>query len=315
MTTTPTEPLARTVATDANLERLAAAGRLYAILDATDAPAVPALVQTLGESRAVSLYRGSADEQLWAVAPYLVRVAPELLDWIATVLGGDPGWGILVVSDRDLTALRKHFRRFLMARLPEGSRVYFRFYDPRVLGKIIDRSTEAELEQLFGPVRSFGIPHPERPTVLVRRTRAGATEAAVPAGDSFFQLRPEHLQAFDAEGEQALVGRIAAHLRDEYPEAVADLPDVFLEDRIRLGLARARSYGFRWESDLAVFVAFMFAFAPDFDDHPDVVAILTDEDLPLDGRVRVLAHLGDEVWDEIVARRTDDAWSHLSTEP
>jgi hypothetical protein len=51
------------------LRELAAAGRLYAVIDACDTPAVPEKAREVGETRAVSLYRGSADEMYWAFAP------------------------------------------------------------------------------------------------------------------------------------------------------------------------------------------------------------------------------------------------------
>jgi len=64
-------------------------GTLYAILDACSEPKVPAKFVELGE-RAVSLYSGSAEENYWAVAPYLVEVDLPLLQWLVAELWQSP---------------------------------------------------------------------------------------------------------------------------------------------------------------------------------------------------------------------------------
>lgn len=137
----------------------AARGRLFAILDATDTPAVPVKARHLGEERAVSLYRGRAEEELWSIAPFLVQVDPNVLGWVAEVLWPEP-WGIFVFADEPLDVLRLHFRRFLVVESPEGESWYFRYYDPRVLAKYLPTCTEPELSDFFGPVKGLGITDP-----------------------------------------------------------------------------------------------------------------------------------------------------------
>jgi hypothetical protein len=129
-------------------------GTLYAILDACDEPRVPKKTSELGPQRAVSLYRGSAEEDYWAFAPYLVQADEPLLVWIIENLWRDP-WGIVAVAPVDLAALRTHFRRFLTVLDPEGRNSYFRYYDPRVLPTFLENCTREELQQFFGPIRAF----------------------------------------------------------------------------------------------------------------------------------------------------------------
>jgi hypothetical protein len=129
-------------------------GQLYAILDACDTPSVPDKAKELGETRAVSLYRGQAEEQLEAIAPYLVSVDAQLFDWITGTLWSEP-WGILVRSKGDLQSLRLHFRRLLFVESPTGEEWYFRYYDPRVLEKYLRTCTQEELASFFGPVTMF----------------------------------------------------------------------------------------------------------------------------------------------------------------
>jgi len=131
-------------------------GRLYAILDACNEPAVPLKVTELGPERAVSLYRGQAEHEQWAVAPYLTRVDEGIIGWIAKSLGEKP-WGIFALAECDLTTLRKHFRRFLIVEDPEGEVMYFRYYDPRILAAFLPACTAEELQTFFGPVKAYAV--------------------------------------------------------------------------------------------------------------------------------------------------------------
>ncbi|MEO8225886.1 MAG: DUF4123 domain-containing protein [Gemmatimonadota bacterium] len=137
-----------TLAADAGL------GALYAVLDACDEPRVPAKVRELGPELAMSLYRGSAESDLAAIAPYLVRVTPDVLRWITESFWGDP-WGIFAVSDAPIEELRTHFRKFLLIEAPDGDSWYFRFYDPRVLAKWLPGCDHAQLSEFLGPVSSY----------------------------------------------------------------------------------------------------------------------------------------------------------------
>lgn len=136
------------------------AGQVFAVIDACGAPSVPPRMNELGEHRAVSLYRGRAEEELWGIAPYLVQLDPGTLDWLAETLWATP-WGIFALADRELEEVRTHFRRFLVVESPGGEDWYFRFYDPRVLPRFLDASTEAERSDLFGPLRALGVTDPE----------------------------------------------------------------------------------------------------------------------------------------------------------
>ena len=156
------------------VRQIARAGQLFAVLDACDAPAVPSKVETLGPERGVSLYKGTAEERYADIAPYLVAVDDDLLDWILTTVWGDP-WGIFVQSTASLDELRSHFRKFLLVSGPNGEAWYFRWYDPRVLEKYLPTCTEAELRAFFGPVTLYGV---SDPSAGVRWTRPATPQEA-----------------------------------------------------------------------------------------------------------------------------------------
>jgi hypothetical protein len=139
-----------------DLQKIAFDGRLYAILDACDEPVVPTKVAEIGPDRAISLFRGRAEHEQWAFAPYLAKVDGMLLDWIIATLWGKP-WGIFAMAEYDLLAVRKHFRRFLIVEEPDGGTMYFRYYDPRILAAFLPTCTNAELEEFFGPIKAFAV--------------------------------------------------------------------------------------------------------------------------------------------------------------
>jgi hypothetical protein len=168
-----TRPLGDLLAPDA-----AESGRLYAILDACDEPRVLQRVRELGNDRAVSLYRGWAERDYTAIAPYLARIDRATLDWIIANLWKDP-WGILLVSGSDLSSLRTHLRRYLLVTRPDGQQVYFRFYDPRVLPVFLLSADPREAAQFFGPISEFWVTGEDGSPLRIFRTDRPATHLGV----------------------------------------------------------------------------------------------------------------------------------------
>lgn len=143
----------------AHLRRFADRRYLYAILDAYDSPSVPEKVREIGLDKGVCLFTGEAETKYWALAPYLAAVDAGLLDWMVQIVWKAP-WGVFILSKVPMDGLREHLRRFLMVRLPDGERWYFRYYDPRILPVYLSNCEPPELQQFFGPVRAFAIPNP-----------------------------------------------------------------------------------------------------------------------------------------------------------
>lgn len=131
-------------------------GTLFAVLDAARTPEVLALLIPSTDLTYQSLYEGLKGEELAAVAPYLVQI-PEGTPLLETLArrGWGHSWGIYLSCDRPFAEVRKHLRHFLMAKLEDGPRVYFRFYDPRVLRLYLPTCDPGEAREFFGPIRRF----------------------------------------------------------------------------------------------------------------------------------------------------------------
>jgi hypothetical protein len=144
---------------------------LYALLDASREPSVLKVILESKEEHQ-SLYEGPQGAQLAHFAPYLIRVPQEssLLDTLVQQ-AWSKSWGVFVTCDKPLKELRTHFRHFLTVKLPDGSQVYFRYYDPRVLRLFLPTCFPEETTQFFGPVKHF-LMEAEDPKLALHFTRS-----------------------------------------------------------------------------------------------------------------------------------------------
>ncbi len=141
------------------LSLLAAQENLFAVLDAARSTRILDLLQrSTDEYR--SLYEGPRGDALADVAPYLVRL-PQGSSLLGALLteGWGEHWGIYLTCASPFREVRRHLRKFLMIHV-EGweNRMYFRFYDPRVLQTFLPVCTAEQLDAIFEPINCFFYP-------------------------------------------------------------------------------------------------------------------------------------------------------------
>lgn len=142
---------------------------VYVLLDAArDTRVYPNVL--LSNLRYTCLYRGAVPEELAPAAPYLVELDAEkpFTRWLLQH-GWRESWGVFCTAAVPLGELARHFRRFLLVRDEAGRRLYFRYYDPRVLRAYLPTCTPAELETVFGPVTRFLAEGPDASAYAVYR--------------------------------------------------------------------------------------------------------------------------------------------------
>jgi hypothetical protein len=105
-----------------------------------------------------SLYEGTPGSALAEVAPYLVSL-PNKDSWLLEALvqeGWGAHWGVFLTSALPMLQLRRHLRKFLMVEA-EGveGRLYFRYYDPRVLGTFLPTCPPESRKEFFGDIERF----------------------------------------------------------------------------------------------------------------------------------------------------------------
>lgn len=82
------------------------------------------------------------------------------------------------------------------------------------------------------------------------------------------QIRPEQLAVLDAEVAGRFERQIVAQLRTFFPFQCANLGADGVYDAVRLGIERAKTWGFATEGDITKYVNLMFTFGRDFDIDP-----------------------------------------------
>ncbi len=137
------------------------AERLYAIVDPAVEPRLFPMLKVMGEPDAPCLFAGDIPEGLKEVSPHifpLERGAEIMRRWVQHGIGQP--WGLFVAAPGDLAEVRRHIRRFLQVRLPDGEGpVLFRIWDPRVLPVFLKASEPDHLQQLFARATAYIVPN------------------------------------------------------------------------------------------------------------------------------------------------------------
>jgi len=130
---------------------------VYAVLDAASIPESTSLMKGLKHQHCC-LFSGDLAGGVAEAAPYLTHLAPDdALTNMAFGNGWGNAWGIyaLIPKQVEFQTVRRHFRKFLMVRSPEGEPIYFRYYDPRVFRVYLPTCTAEEGAYVFGPVQYY----------------------------------------------------------------------------------------------------------------------------------------------------------------
>lgn len=110
------------------------------------------------------LFVGLLASDLADVAPYLGQLKSLGADVARTVENlMTRQAGLLVVPQDKLgdgftpgfSKIYRHFRKCNLVQGPDGEKLFFRYYDPRVLIKVVQVLDSEQMAELFGPVDSF----------------------------------------------------------------------------------------------------------------------------------------------------------------
>jgi len=102
------------------------------------------------------MYKGKAEEKLYMVAPWLFTYPhpSNFAEWYLAN-SGQQNWGIILESTQNFKTVYLHLKKFLRVKTEDGQRLYFRFYDPRVLPTFLETADEYQLKEFFGPIDKY----------------------------------------------------------------------------------------------------------------------------------------------------------------
>ena len=129
-----------------------------------------------------------------------------------------------------------------------------------------------------------------------------------PPRAGLWRIRQPQVDALQLDMERNFVRNMTGMLRDEFPRFVEGLAAQVLDERIWLGLARARSHGLSRECSLASFIMMMFIIGPDFDLVPGMKELFEDETEDPDWRMERVSDLPQEVWREASGPARAGGW-------
>lgn len=133
-------------------DTLAPTMRVYAVVDCARDDDLFDRVASSGLEHAC-LFRGELSPAVLRASPWLVRLDrdSELFRVLITE-GWGRSWCIFLQAPVDLAYLRRHLRKFLRAKLEDGGRVLFRFFDPRVFRRYLPTMNADEHRTIVGPM-------------------------------------------------------------------------------------------------------------------------------------------------------------------
>lgn len=158
----------------------------YTILDSTRIYSEFEISKTL-ELNFLSLYMGKNDESQNSGAPHLFTFQndSEFAKWLMGNGWGN-SWGIFIETQLIIEELRKHLRRFLIVKSEEGTEMYFRFYDPRVLRIFLPTCDEEQVKEFFGPVERFIVEGETREEAILFSHQNGILKKEIVPAEEIF---------------------------------------------------------------------------------------------------------------------------------
>ena len=103
---------------------------------------------------------------------------------------------------------------------------------------------------------------------------------------------------------------LVSQVKTEDPELQNEYSDDDLRLMVKSGIRRSEGYGITGAKDQSAFVSIMFNVAPNFDDQPEIRAVLDNERFPAPQRMENLwsPAVPDTVWDKAKEARDERAW-------
>jgi hypothetical protein len=200
--------------------------RLYLIVSAaSDAEALKTLYQNEPTIQAIPIWGGTPYAAWQPVMPYLTELKPNssFLPWIAETDALD--WGWLAVSSSEPNVVFEHLRSLTQVRMPDGTEVFFRFWDGRHIYPILKGLGEKAGEVL---------PVFERYLINGQTLEVGTRVLPKVKDWPWWEVPKELLDGLAKENPTTLISNLMQWLEEERP----DIYNAWPENNLKLKVSR-----------------------------------------------------------------------------
>lgn len=222
-----------------------------------------------------SLYRGNTAVRLRRVAPYLVDISAADAGLALLQRAWGRAWGIVIqAADSCFDAMHAHLRRFLMVDHIDGRRVYFRYYDPRVMAAFLPSCNDEQHAALFALPTRFIVESDDGESAITFTRDGNPPDVRRP-----LCIEPPQIRALTQSTEQVFESRVATFLQQQFDDAL-ESSRAQLRAFAREQITRGRAFGLRREQHLVTYVVAAWMLGADFaDERPAAGATLRSPNL------------------------------------
>ncbi len=198
--------------------------RLYLIISAaSDADALKTLYLTEPTAQLLPIWGGTPYSTWQPVMPYVTELKPNsaFLPWIAETDAVD--WGWLAVSRAEPNEVFEHLRSLTQVKMPDGTEVFFRFWDGRHIYPILHGLGEKAGEVL---------PVFERYLINGQTLEVGTRVLPKVKDWPWWEVPKELLDGLAKENPTTLISNLMQWLEEDRPDAPKNLKEALLNHLI-----------------------------------------------------------------------------------
>lgn len=247
---------------------------VWMIVDSARDPQIYGLLLECFYSTHVCLFAGLLAPELKLTAPYLVPLDHDYKKtrrFLRAAWGNN--WGVYLRCNSRPDALRRHLRTLLTITDPQGRRLLFRFYDPRVLRRYLPSCNSGELQRIFGSIECFWTEDDNAAGLLeFSFDELDRLQPNTPGPSTgTLAIRREQMAIFSHAEVEKFVDWMLVHLRRFFPRQTTLQDELQLRRTVESGIQRASAYGLTAKRDVCKYIDLMLVLGENFD---------TDKQLP-----------------------------------
>ncbi len=124
-------------------------------------------------------------------------------------------------------------------------------------------------------------------------------------------IRQEQIDTLIMGSDDEFTEFLVDHVKEEHPDLSEKYDDDTLREMVKHGINRAKSHQLSTAEDLTAFISIMFEIAPNFDEQPQIRAVLDDKKFPPESRIERMWTdvVSEEAWQEAEDNFDEKAWT------